>query len=330
MRKSQEVLDKLEQTLWDVSDPNSAYVPNMCTCVYGVCLRMGGDCLRVLFCCVSVPSSQHHQKKHHFSACTGPQYGQHLTRDQVRQLVCPSEEDADTAIKTVTAWLLSVPGDTNTVVTAAFDKDSLTVTIDAAVAEELFEADVRRYTHKALPDVSILRARRSPDGNVYTVPSEIAKLVSMVGNLAHFPSLLEPKTAAAADGTDADAAAGANKEAMRNATTGDWPSDCGKMCAGNLESHVTPAVLQMAYKLGHRPNGTSSTYKGSIAVAEFTGVYWDQKDLTYFGEGCNLGNITIVNRLFFFCYILLDLGALYGCLALRPVASENDRRRTLL
>ena len=303
-----------------------------CTRACMVCACEWGGTAYVYYSAVCLCHRRNTTKKNTiFSACTGPQYGQHLTRDQVRQLVRPSEEDADTAIKTVTAWLLSVPGDTNTVVTAAFDKDSLTVTIDAAVAEELFEADVRRYTHKALPDVSILRARRSPDGNVYTVPSEIAKLVSMVGNLAHFPSLLEPKTAAAADGTDADAAAGANKEAMRNATTGDWPSDCGKMCAGNLESHVTPAVLQMAYKLGHRPNGTSSTYKGSIAVAEFTGVYWDQKDLTYFGEGCNLGNITIVkSTLFFFCYILLDLGALYGCLALRPVASENDRRRTLL
>ena len=35
------------------------------------------------------------------------------------------------------------------------------------------------------------------------------------------------------------------------------------------------------------------TANGSIAVAEFTKVFWDQADLSAYGTDCGLGNITI-------------------------------------
>eukprot|EP00729_Bicosta_minor_P007337 gene7337-11405_t len=257
MKKSPEVLDKLEQTLWEVSDPH------------------------------------------------GPMYGKHLTRDQVKTLVNPDGSDSDKAVADVAEWLAgstNVRTNTGTKVKASYDKDTLTVSIDAVVAEELFETEIRRYSHATLLHTTTIFRTRGRNASAtaaaatapYTVPSSIAEVVAMVGNLAHFPALPIPLQSPHPDNNAAAAAAAAARAAAQHSTqtkNPDWPSDCGKMCAGVLESHVTPAVLQMAYKLGHRPNGTSA--KGSIAVAEFTQVFWDQEDLDLFGSQCMLGNITV-------------------------------------
>ena len=48
----------------------------------------------------------------------------------------------------------------------------------------------------------------------------------------------------------------------------DWPDDC-TACGSGIGKRVTPAVLAQAYQLGNIFNGTA---KGSMAIAEFTGV----------------------------------------------------------
>ncbi len=56
---------------------------------------------------------------------------------------------------------------------------------------------------------------------------------------------------------------------------------------------MTPEVLTQAYSLGPRPNA-STPAKGTMAVAEFTQVFYDQEDLTMFGGFCLGGqNVTV-------------------------------------
>lgn len=194
----------------------------------------------------------------------GPMYGKHLTRDQVKTLVNPDGSDSDKAVADVAEWLAgstNVRTNTGTKVKASYDKDTLTVSIDAVVAEELFETEIRRYSHATLLHTTTIFRTRGRNASAtaaaatapYTVPSSIAEVVAMVGNLAHFPALPIPLQSPHPDNNAAAAAAAAARAAAQHSTqtkNPDWPSDCGKMCAGVLESHVTPAVLQMAYKLG--------------------------------------------------------------------------------
>jgi hypothetical protein len=108
------------------------------------------------------------------------------------------------------------------------------------------------------------------------VPAEIAPFVSMVADLLQFPALPTPSVSLVESG-------GSNRSLTDDATTdGSWPDDCGKICAksGLGGSKVTPAVLARRYNLGSPP--VVGTTNGSIAVAEFTGVFWDQRDLDEF------------------------------------------------
>ena len=137
-------------------------------------------------------------------------------------------------------------------------------------------AVARSYTHREVEGAELIRASAG-----YTVPAEIARHVLVVGNLNHFPELRLPtssststatRTAAAADSTAAGATVTVPAPGAAAPGGGSWPNDCGSMCNSGLEAekHITPAVLQQAYKLGPRPSGAA---KGSIAVAEFTQVW---------------------------------------------------------
>jgi len=70
------------------------------------------------------------------------------------------------------------------------------------------------------------------------------------------------------------------------APSSSWPTTCGFLC-GNM---VTPSVLQQAYQLGPAPTGPTN---GSLAVAEFQGVMWDQAGLDHFSHRCGTPKIEV-------------------------------------
>ena len=72
---------------------------------------------------------------------------------------------------------------------------------------------------------------------------------------------------------------------VEEGTTPQWDSGCVQCTI-----EVTPSILAKRYSLPAAPNGTA---KGSMAVAEFQGVYWDQMGLDTFTSNCNLSAINV-------------------------------------
>ena len=104
----------------------------------------------------------------------------------------------------------------------------------------------------------------------YSLPAAVADDVLMVGELLQFPRITAPITpppTARLGFIVPDAAS--------------WPSSCTG-CGANL---LTPATLQKRYKLpatagAHHP-------KNSMAVAEFQGQFFEEKDLETFSSSCS-------------------------------------------
>ena len=104
----------------------------------------------------------------------------------------------------------------------------------------------------------------------YSLPAAVADDVLMVGELLQFPRIAAPITpppTARLGFIVPDAAS--------------WPSSCTG-CGANL---LTPATLQKRYKLpatagAHHP-------KNSMAVAEFQGQFFEEKDLETFSSSCS-------------------------------------------
>lgn len=200
-------------------------------------------------------------------------YGRHLSRGDVTELVAPPEP----SVRRVVAWLRDHGA---AAVKIGAHRDLLSVEIPARAAEDLFGARVDHYAHATLDVPSICRSAAP-----YYLPAEMAALVALVGNLHHFPDVSRMQLQFQQDarpqplGQQRDGAA-------ENTEASAWPSsDCTSKCASGLfGKRITPGVLSAAYNLGDRPNATSA--KGNIAVAEFTQVFYDQKELTRFGQDC--------------------------------------------
>lgn len=200
-------------------------------------------------------------------------YGQHLTRAEVNQLARPVHG----AQETILQWLRS---EQLSIIPSVSASDAIiTITVNAAEAKKLFRCDLAVYIHRDLEESgSISRCL----GRNYSVPVAMANVIEIIEGLANFPSLKMPHSNHL---IKYDAGTPPEKD------MGVWPTDCSKCNEGvKLGNRITPAVLNQTYNLGNRPPSKS---KGSIAVAEFQQVYWDQRDLSTFGSYCGIGNITV-------------------------------------
>lgn len=207
-----------------------------------------------------------------------PSYGHHLPQKSIDELMTP---DPDT-LATVTRWLhtegIAFPSSSGLRPTS----DVLPLELDVTVAERLFNTTLHSYTLREQPDAPpIVRASA-----VYTLPAEVASVVLLVGNLHGFPAPFAPLASlevAAATSDDHDSSVLSN-----------WPSDCGKCDSGFLQKHVSPAVLNQRY--GVPLNHTSAGHAGSIGVAEFQNVFYDQRDLDGYADSCGLPrfNVTLI------------------------------------
>jgi len=150
--------------------------------------------------------------------------------------------------------------------------DIISLSLSAPEAEKLFNTELYHHTHKKAPEnmkTSVIRATKP-----YHVPSAIADEVSIVENLIRFPRLeFVPTTIGdryappAFEGLEAD----------------DEFGSCGSKCSG----YTTPAVLQKRY--GYPTINAEDVASGNrMAVAEFQFQYYDDNDLTAFGDACGL------------------------------------------
>eukprot|EP00756_Hemistasia_phaeocysticola_P041410 Hpha_TRINITY_DN16915_c2_g1::TRINITY_DN16915_c2_g1_i1::g.53851::m.53851/K01279/TPP1, CLN2; tripeptidyl-peptidase I len=184
-----------------------------------------------------------------------PRYGKHLSREQLRALVGASES----SLSAVHSWLAAAGVKATTSETG----DSIRASVSCTQAESLFATQLHHF-HHTTARFQVIRAAAS-----YSLPADIAQHVQMVGNILALPRVTRPTL-------------------VETEGVGAFPSDynCGGSCGSTF---TTPKVLTERYSLGSAPTGTA---KGSMAVAEFQGVYYDDKDLSGFGSACGI-NVTV-------------------------------------
>ena len=196
-------------------------------------------------------------------------YGKFLSKEDLKRIMKVSSAHT----KKVKDYLLSF-GSEDIVIKSNAHEDALHVEMRATKASKIFNARLNVYKHNMIETAS--QIIRTESGFTNPLPD----LIDFIGNLAEFPHVWTLQSENGKEMTNVE----------RASSLGEWPTSCGKCADGLFGKRVTPAVLTEAYKLGQAPNGTA---KGSIAVAEFTQVYWDQDDLDLFASECQLKNITI-------------------------------------
>ena len=184
-------------------------------------------------------------------------YGAHLSKTDVSRLVHASPA----ALANVTTWLTEHGAST----TAGAFRDFIEAVLTVQDAEALLATRLHTFQHSK-SGATLVRAAQP-----YSVPAHLASAVQIVEGVTRLPALDGPRVVA----TD-DEAADDQVEAPSA-----WPTDC-KSCG----KKVTPAVLAQRYSIPPPPHGASAFNGSTLAVAEFQGQVWDQKDLDRFGAKC--------------------------------------------
>lgn len=180
-------------------------------------------------------------------------YGQHLGHNELKALLAvPTEQ-----VSRVQAFFAEGRS------TLSPHGDVLTVTMRAGAVERALQTKLAFFEHSQQRSTRIIRA-----SSTYSVPAPLAADVTMVGELLQFPRISAPPSI----GGDDDAAA---------PNAADWPSSCTG-CSANL---LTPATLQSRYKIP--AEAAPAQPKNTMAVAEFQGQFFKEKDLEKFSSSCS-------------------------------------------
>lgn len=181
-----------------------------------------------------------------------PDYGKHLSRDELRRFVAPSTLSVDS----VTSWLAAYG------IQPAVDNDWLTISTDVATADALLDAEFAWYEYdggggKKLRTLS------------YSVPDEVAEHVDMVQPTTRFGQL-GAKRSTIFDMTILEEE---EEAAVRVAATA---ADSAAACT----STVTPACLKAQYNI----NYTASPDGNLVAFASYLEQYARYSDLQRFEQ----------------------------------------------
>lgn len=189
-----------------------------------------------------------------FHEVSNPQhknYKQYLTRDEIRDLVAPSQESIDT----VTAWLL-VNGIQNWEISGTNDILHFETTVE--VAENMLGCKFYLFSHK--------RASRSAVSSYgpYSIPSHLSSHIDVVTGVTGFPAL--PSEAAHRFHKQKPAHHGSSHKKHTD--------------SDRLENkNIGPQDLRTSYNI---PSTTFGNGKTQQAVAEFQGQFYSPTDLTTF------------------------------------------------
>ncbi len=198
-----------------------------------------------------------------------PNYGMHLSREEVRALAAPS----DAAVADVSDWLQRYG------IQAAVDNDWITITTTVSSANQLLDADFAWYQdeNSSSPKLRTLS---------YSVPDELASHVDMLqpttpfGQLAPRKSTIFSMQYARPAGGDSDSVGGMLY------TQDTVPSRCN--------SRITPDCLTGLYNIHYKPSAAGNL----IAFASFLEEYARYDDLvtaqTQFIPAAKGQNFTVV------------------------------------
>jgi len=207
----------------------------------------------------------------HFWSVSDPDhedYGKHLTKDQVTNIVAHPEAK----IREIIQWL-STGSATN--VNVGAHRDSIKFTMKVKDVERMFGTTMHTFEHRHRHTVVLQRATSH-----YSVPDTLSTSIELVSGLLQLPDF-ERLGANKADDNDKD-----QKKSGATKIDASWPTDC-QGCNGK----TTPGVLGARYSF---PAPTASDPPSTLAVAEFQGQVWDQSDLNDFSKKCGLNfNVTV-------------------------------------
>jgi tripeptidyl-peptidase-1 len=180
-------------------------------------------------------------------------YGNYLSQDEVTKVIAISEDHLNAVI----GWL-SVP---SAEIDIGVHRDLIKVNLYVSDVENLFKTKLHRFASKANTSLKIIRAAER-----YSLPANIQDRVEIVENLLRFP---QPR----------------KRVIPARNKTGDASFPKGYDCGGSCrDDFVTPAVLKDRYKLGE----PLKSGMGSMAVAEFQGIYWSSTNLDIFNKACGV------------------------------------------
>lgn len=203
-----------------------------------------------------------------FWAVSNPEserYGKHLSQAEVTDIVA----QPDSVIKTAAAFLREECGATDIKVGA--HKDALLFRVTARRAESCLQTEIHTF-QSTNGQATLHRTTQS-----YSVPAGvIGDSIQLISGLTRLPDL------------DAFGPRASEEQEHSEQKGADWPSDCT-----HCSQKVTPAVIAARYNL---PVPSSSATGSNLAVSEFQGQVWDQKDLDTFAGNCKQSvtwNVTV-------------------------------------
>jgi tripeptidyl-peptidase-1 len=190
-----------------------------------------------------------------------PNYAQWLSVEQVKAKLKPSSE----ALESVKNFVKSMGG------VPAVDKfDSVVSTTVPAKSVEEHLATVLHHHGHTDRNAQVIRAVKT-----YSLPADVAKHVSVVGDLVRFPRLKPAsliQEAHPVEATNDDSA---------------W-TKCGSSYSGFVNPHV------LAERYGFEFPKLSHAKGNSLGLAEFQRQYYDDPDLQAFTKACKLQtNVTV-------------------------------------
>lgn len=188
-----------------------------------------------------------------------PDYGKHMTREELRSYVAPGAR----AVDAVTRWLAS-----HGVAPAVVDNDWLTISTDVATADALLDTQFAWYEYEHGTDGKKLRTLS------YSVPDDVAEHVDLVQPTTRFGQL-GAKRSTIFDMTvlDDDAVSAVKVAAAKTAASA---AEDAALCT----STVTPACLKAQYNI----NYTASPDGNLVAFASYLEQYARYTDLQEFEE----------------------------------------------
>ncbi|PIL33192.1 hypothetical protein GSI_04642 [Ganoderma sinense ZZ0214-1] len=181
---------------------------------------------------------------------SSPNYGKHLSKSEVRQLVAPAQGSADA----VNAWLNENGVSTNMISTTG---NRLSFEVPVGKANELLAADFSVFRHDDTGEEAVRTLS-------YSIPTELQRHIDLIHPTVSFP-----------DPMDRLPAFQTHVESMRgfeNFTARSVPSSCSES--------ITLACLQFIYNI---PNDAATKPSSNrLAVAGFLKQYANRADLRTF------------------------------------------------
>lgn len=186
-----------------------------------------------------------------------PDYGNHMTREELRSYVAPRQQSVDDVV----SWLEGHG------VVPAIDNDWMTIATDVKTANEMLDADFKWYHHE---EDHVLKLRTLH----YSVPDSVAEHVDLVQPTTRFGHpRLRRSTISEVSYPDEVPGLKLMKVDVETATTSSDPAFC--------TTTVTPECIRAQYNIGYKPH---AGHNNRVAFASYLEEYARYDDLEQFQE----------------------------------------------